>query len=203
LRLAIAAFLIALSLLSRADAAGLFGRSEIHSADIAPFTKWDGVVARSDASSVDAGAWRTLVAELKALPLRQRVERANEVLNRVRYVAAEANWHDANHWETPSEFLARGGQCQDYAIAKFLALEQSGVPEEALRFAVVRDSLHGADHAVTIVYLDGEALVLDNQAPSVLPDTALPHYTPYYSINRLGWWYPLPAKAEPTRMARR
>jgi predicted transglutaminase-like cysteine proteinase len=202
------AILIALLLLlcdaglARAASSGLFGTQELYSSNLAPFAKWDGVVVRTEAEHADprglcvpadracvADWWRNFVAELANLPLRERVERANAVLNRVRYVTAEANWHDPDHWETPFEFLVHGGQCEDYAIAKFMALEQSGVPEAELRFVVVRDTLESADHAVTVVYVDGEALVLDNQADAVLPARTLARYVPYYSINRSGWWY--------------
>lgn len=219
-RQACAAFLLALLAFLAAvpaEAAGLFGTREVFSANLGPFTKWDGVVARTerdlaatparcgngaDEQACAAERWRAFIAELKTLPLRARVERVNAVLNRVRYVSAEANWHDPNHWETPLEFLSRGGQCQDYAIAKFMALEESGVPEEALRLAVVRDTYLGADHAVAIVYVDGEALVLDNLAPDVRPDSAIDRYIPYYSINRQGWWHHLPGRPAPTQVAR-
>jgi predicted transglutaminase-like cysteine proteinase len=117
-------------------------------------------------------------------------------------VTAQANWHDANHWETPYEFLTRGGQCQDYAIAKFMALEQSGVPQEALRLAVVRDTERGLDHAVAIVYVEGAALVLDNQNEAVVPASPHGRYRPYYSINRAGWWRPVPETASAMRVAR-
>jgi predicted transglutaminase-like cysteine proteinase len=216
-RLAAVFLSFALACLSSApvDAAGtgLFGTHETYSSDLTEFTKWDGVVLRTE-HALDAPAerctgakgdpacaaawWRNFVAELKTLPLKARVERVNAVLNRVPYVAAVDNWHDPDHWETPVEFMTRGGQCEDYAIAKFMALEESGVPEDDLRFAVVRDVVRGADHAVTIVYVDGAALVLDNQNSTVLPDSAIDRYRPYYSINRLGWWY---HKAAPTQVA--
>jgi predicted transglutaminase-like cysteine proteinase len=194
---------------ARADAAGLFGTRELYSADLAPFSKWDGVVARTDAQMQDpralcrAGAggqaciadwWQGFITQLARLPLRQRVTRANEVLNRVRYVSAETNWHDPDHWETPFEFLTRGGQCQDYAIAKFMALAASGVPQSALRLVVVHDSETALDHAITVVYVDGDALVLDNQVKEVTPAAELARYVPYYSINRTGWWYHVPVR---------
>ena len=202
---------------ARAEASGLFGTQEIYSTNLAPFSKWDGVVARAAQERADpsafcrtqpadrpcvAEAWAQLVAELARLPLRERAARVNLVLNRVAYVPAQTNWHDPDHWETPFEFLARGGQCQDYAIAKFMALEQSGVPQEALRFAVVRDTYNAADHAVAIVTVDGEALVLDNQNTAIVPAAPHDRYRPYYSINRAGWWYPLPEPAGRVRIAR-
>ena len=208
----IVAFVIALVCAAPdAHADGLFGTHEQFSSDLAAFTKWDSVVERTaremrnDPPCLDcvADEWRTLVAALAALPLRERIVRANEVLNRARYVSAMANWHDPDHWETPYEFLARGGQCQDYAIAKFMALAASGVPESALRLVVVHDRVTGLDHAVTVVYVDGEALVLDNQVRDVLPSSRLGRYVPYYSINRTGWWYHQPrTPAERLQIAR-
>jgi predicted transglutaminase-like cysteine proteinase len=219
LRLLPTAFLFLLLLLGAApvEASELFGLQEVYSSNLTPFTKWDGVVARVERERADGAAickaepdgetcvatrWASFVAELKRLPLRERVARVNSVLNRVPYVTAQANWHDPNHWETPYEFLTRGGQCQDYAIAKFMALEQSGVPQEALRLAVVRDTARALDHAVTIVYVDGAALVLDNQNEAVVPASPHGRYRPYYSINRAGWWYPVPERASTVRVAR-
>jgi len=201
--------LLCLAPVAHADA--LFGTRERFSGDLAAFTKWDGVVARTEREMRSAPPcqgcvgeeWRRLVAELAALPLRERIARANDVLNRVHYVSAVANWRDPDHWETPYEFLARGGQCQDYAIAKFMALSASGVPESALRFVVVHDRVTGLDHAVTAVYVDGEALVLDNQVREVMPSSRLGRYVPYYSINRTGWWYHQPrTPAAPVQVAR-
>ena len=84
-----------------------------------------------------------------------------------------------------------------------MALAASGVPESALRLVVVHDRVTGLDHAVTVVYVDGEALVLDNQVRDVLPSSRLTRYVPYYSINRTGWWYHQPrTPAERLQIAR-
>jgi predicted transglutaminase-like cysteine proteinase len=208
LLVAFALALLWMAPLAGAENAGLFGTHEQFSSDLVAFTKWDGVIARTDRELRNGGAscratgqpcitqwWRDFIAELAALPLRARVARANEVLNRLPYVSAVENWHDPDHWETPYEFLARGGQCQDYAIAKFMALAASGVPQEALRFVVVHDRTTGADHAITVVSVDGEMLVLDNQTNAVIPAARLRRYAPYYSINRTGWWYHQPQTA--------
>jgi predicted transglutaminase-like cysteine proteinase len=202
---------------ARDGGTGLFGTREVFSADLAPFRKWDDVIARATRELDDpqaycrtvqpgqdcvAGRWRSLVAALAALPLRERVRHVNAVLNRVPYVAAMANWHEPEHWESPFEFLAKGGQCEDYAIAKLLALEASGVSEDLLRLAVVRDTWRSADHAVAVVFVDGAALVLDNQSPEVAPAAARGRYVPYYSINRSGWWYHQPGALDRIASAR-
>lgn len=193
---------------------GLLGRrvsvSPAH--DAGPMPRWDKVITRfarqehsSDAAcSSRPGAtcpsqfWMQLIAELKTLPLRARVERVNDVFNRVPYVPADVNWHDVTYWETPYEFLARGGQCQDYAIAKYMALLESGVAENDLRFVVVHDDQVQLDHAITVVDVDGDLLALDNQMASVVSAESLERrYSPYYALNDQGWWsYMSPAASQ-------
>ena len=120
----------------------------------------------------------------------------------MRFVSAEANWGNPDHWETPFEFLARGGQCEDYAIAKYMALAASGVPENSMRLAVVRDTYRSLDHAVAIVMVDGEELVLDNQIKTITTAESDGRYVPYYSINSTGWWRNLPASVPRVPIAR-
>jgi predicted transglutaminase-like cysteine proteinase len=191
---------------------GLLGRrvSTSRSHDVGPMPRWQKVIARfsqeerspaaacsgSAEATCPAEIWKQVVAELKTLPLRERVERVNDIFNRVPYIPAEVNWHDIAYWETPYEFLAHGGQCQDYAIAKYMALLESGVPEQKLRFVVVHDNQVQLDHAITVVDVDGVSLALDNQMKSVVPAQSLQQrYSPYYALNDLGWWSYMSAEA--------
>jgi len=183
----------------------LFGTREMISHNFAGFSEWESVMARSEtqfaaAQSICAAgqsercipaSWAALLAALRGQPLRRQIELANDALNRVRYVPTMQNWHRSMYWETPLEFLARGGQCQDYAIAKYELLRQAGVPASALRMVVLRDTAIGRDHAVLVAYVDGEALVLDILNPAIVPASAGIPYRPYYSINENAWWYHL------------
>ncbi len=204
--------LLALSLLAASDAranqAGaqaypaLFGTHEIYSPAIDRFYKWTGMLQRWSAERREARQpctlgqlagcepreWRRLVDLLTPLSLRAKIDAVNSLVNRYPYIPSATNWSEPNHWETPFEFLARSGQCQDYAIAKFMLLRAAGVPNELLRVVVLRDRRLGLDHAVTVAYVDGEALMLDNQTPGVVPVTDIHYYQPYYSINETGWW---------------
>jgi predicted transglutaminase-like cysteine proteinase len=188
----------------------LFGTRQVYFADLAAFTKWNEVVARTNRQLADprelcpngasdrgcvVARWEAFVAALRPLPLVERVMLVNSSLNRVPYVAA--NPRDGDRWETPFEFLERGGQCEDFAIAKLAALSESGVDERDLRLVVVWDEVERLPHAVAVVYVDGKALVLDNQIKEVTPDTNIGRYVPYYAINRLGWWLPVAADGMP------
>jgi predicted transglutaminase-like cysteine proteinase len=178
---------------------GLFNTQENFRGDTSPFKQWTDMIGRANAEFTAAPAacnsrrpecemneWMQLVAQLSALPLRDKIVRANAVLNSVPYVLSTRNWGRPMYWEAPLEFLAYGGQCQDYAIAKYMALR--GVPADLMRIVVLRATARGEDHAVLVVNVDGEALMLDNMRTGVISANAESSYRPYYSINEIGWW---------------
>lgn len=181
----------------------LFGTDEIIGHNLTPFHEWTRVMARSQAELAAArdicaagqtadcmpARWAALLAALKGQPLRRQIALANQAINRIPYVPTIQNWHRAVYWETPFEFLRYGGQCQDYAIAKYELLRQAGVPASAMRMVVVRDTAIARDHAVLVVYVDGEPLMLDILIPTIVPATANIPYRPYYSINEEAWWH--------------
>lgn len=182
--------------------ASLFGTRELFSPDNSAFSKWTGMLERFAAErhratrpcppgifeGCEPAEWRALVASLDGLDLRAKLDRVNAAINRHPYVPSLRNWNESNHWETPFEFLRKSGQCQDYAIAKYLLLRAAGVPAEKLRVVVLRDMRRGLDHAVMVAYVGGAALMLDNQLGEVVPTAAVGDYQPYYSINERGWW---------------
>ncbi len=104
------------------------------------------------------------------------------------YVEDQANWGVADYWETPGEFLARGGDCEDYAIAKYASLVRLGFSPDDLRIVVVNDTTLNAFHAVLAVRLKGQTLLLDNQLPETEAFDQAPQYTPIYSLSARGWW---------------
>jgi len=187
---------------SDSESQALFSPRAIHSTNVALFSRWTKVADRfaaqtpaemqacTDRSDTNcSGAkWSALIDDLKSRPLTDRITRVNDYFNEIPYVPAEKNWGDVGYWETPYEFLARGGQCQDYAIAKYFALKASGVPESDLRFVVVRDLQRRLDHAILIVAIEGQDYVLDNLNTTVEPLSDVRHYRAYYAINNTGWW---------------
>ena len=179
----------------------IFGAREIYSPDLSAFIKWTGMLERfareqreEPPCAPDSGRdcspdeWRVLLSELDGLDLKAKLDRVNAAINSHPYVASVRNWGESNRWETPFEFLRRGGQCQDYAIAKYLLLRAAGVPAAQLRIVVLYDARLGLDHAVMVAYVEGRVLMLDNQLAGVVPADSIDHYQPYYSISEEGWW---------------
>lgn len=170
----------------------LFGTQEARSSDLALFPKWQGIFAQCrEGTPVD----RLLPADLKSrlaehldADLATKMAAVNRAVNQRRYVLDADNWGLYDHWSTPDEFWARGGDCEDFAVTKYLALRHLGLPVANLRVAVVKDAHRQSVHAVTIVYQGPRIWVLDNRSRRVRPASEVKHYEPIYSINERFWW---------------
>ena len=73
---------------------------------------------------------------------RARIGEINRAINlAIRPMSDRAQYGVPDLWTAPIQTLTAGaGDCEDYAIAKYVALEKTGVPEENLRLLVVRDT---------------------------------------------------------------
>ncbi len=180
----------------------LFGTAETRSENLRPFTKWTWMLDRYRteqpaelAPCAEAGAlkcrladWRRFLATLEGKPRGEQILAVNAHLNRVRYFEDLPNYGVPDYWATPREFLTRDGDCEDYAIAKYMSLRTLGFKADELRLVVLQDLNLGVAHAVLVVYHDGKALLLDNQIRQVVETQQVRHYRPLYSINEQAWW---------------
>jgi len=164
----------------------------IASPDFAPLEKWDAAIARGRAAGT--APWQGFLAEMRGASRAVQLVRVNRFVNGTRFVSDAANWGVSDYWAAPSEFFARGGDCEDYAIAKYLALRALGFPAEALRLLVLIDTLRGRPHAVLLVQGGGRTLVLDNQTDALRPWDAVPFYRVLYSLNETGAWIHVTAR---------
>ncbi|MDX2094691.1 MAG: transglutaminase-like cysteine peptidase [Alphaproteobacteria bacterium] len=173
---------------------------QVRSLDISPFTKWTSLMPRYEQQRaqfrddcVGKGClnrqWEALLRRLHGKPLHVKIEEVNRFFNAIRYMSDADNYGTEDVWQTPYEMMARGGDCEDYAIAKYISLKRLGVPENSMRILVVRDTnLDGTIHAMLEVKVGGAAQILDNQAKKVLPITHVFHYEPIFAINENEWW---------------
>jgi predicted transglutaminase-like cysteine proteinase len=178
----------------------LFGTREAFSRDTSPFTKWHDAMRRAavetapDATCVRPrpncrlDQWRRFVDSLRGLAPRSQVEAINHEMNRRTHTRDLRNWGVEDYWASPMEFLDKSGDCEDFAIAKYVSLRALGWSDRQLRLVVLQDRRVQMMHAILVVQLEGETLVLDNQIPSVVKADSIRHYTPLYSINQSGWW---------------
>lgn len=183
----------------------LFGSEERKSGNLKPFTKWTQMFDRFE-SNINTANGRQVIgnlqSDIQALQghsLKQMAEGVNAIVNRAEYIEDRDNYGQSDYWATPVEFLNRGGDCEDFAIAKYASLRALGVPEDRMRIAIVHDMQKDIPHAILIVYADEGAMILDNQTQEARMADAVNRYRPIFSINREGWW--LHTKPKETVMA--
>lgn len=112
--------------------------------------------------------------------------RVNDYFNRARFVPDLKHWGADDYWATPAEFRASdGGDCEDYAIAKYFALRELGVPTTRLRITYVTSSLVKEAHMVLAYYPTPESdpLILDNLDARIRPASQRPDLVPVYGFN--------------------
>ncbi len=92
-----------------------------------------------------------------------------------------------NHWPTLLEFLERGGDCEDYATAKYFLLRELGFDADDLRVLVTYDRWERAYHAVLAVRRsDGGAWLLESDNSVRRANHG--QYRFIYAVNEDGIW---------------
>ena len=140
------------------------------------------------------GAWQRLIQESGALPDEDKLKRVNDFFNRrTLFENDPVVWKQEDYWASPLEFMGRAaGDCEDYAISKYMTLLNMGVPKEKLRMIYVKARMGNASvaHMVLGYYANPaeEPLILDNLITSVRMASQRSDLAPVFSFNSDGLW---------------
>ncbi|MGB0712335.1 MAG: transglutaminase-like cysteine peptidase [Gammaproteobacteria bacterium] len=127
--------------------------------------------------------------KLRTMSPRKQVDEVHQWINRMQYEKDSATYGARDYWAARHESQEKDkGDCEDYAISKYYVLKKLGFPTSSLRIAAVKDTNLKIGHAILIVYLNGEVLVLDNRIKRVVTQDRIVHYLPVYTINEENWW---------------
>lgn len=142
--------------------------------------------------------WRALIQEASSLADAEKMHRINTFFNRrIRYMTDSDLWKKSDYWATPLETMGVGaGDCEDYAIAKYVSLRLAGIPNDKMRLIYVRASTGavaaGVDeaHMVLGYYATPSAdpLILDNLIGDIRPASRRRDLRPVFSFNSEGLW---------------
>ncbi|MGC2778943.1 MAG: transglutaminase-like cysteine peptidase [Bradyrhizobium sp.] len=119
---------------------------------------------------------------------RARLGEINRAINlAIRPVSDLVQYGQLDVWSSPLITFDRlAGDCEDYAIAKFVALRLAGLAPDDLRIVILRDAVRGEDHAVAAARLDGRWLMLDNQRMAMIADSDARQVEPRFVIDETG-----------------
>ena len=161
------------------------------------FPQWTAVMARDWAHDGDSDEicsarlgqpcrlshWGHFLNSLRGEDPVSQLQRVNRFINQIRYQSDDVTWGQIDYWAAPGEFFAIGGDCEDFAIAKFYSMKKLGFPADAMRIVVLRDTNRSLMHSVLVVTWDGREWVLDNLSDNIVSWADRHHYEPIYSIN--------------------
>ena len=131
-------------------------------------------------------ALNTMLEKSKNSDLRTKLEKINDFFNDIKYASDQTVYGTSDYWANPYEFLAKDkGDCEDYAIAKYLALEYLGVPTSKMFLSYVRFKSSNEAHMV-LTYFETpspEPLVLDNLRKTIQPASKRDDLIPVFNFN--------------------
>jgi predicted transglutaminase-like cysteine proteinase len=162
-------------------------------------TKWHGVEAdiraekkvlarcRDAIERCPAAAqnFLAIIAQGRAQTGRTRIGVINRAINlAIEPMSDLAQWGVPDRWSAPLETFTTGrGDCEDYAIAKYVALTAAGIVPEDVKLVIVRNTALGEDHAVVAVRLDGAWIVLDNRWLTLVADNEMEQVIPRFVLD--------------------
>lgn len=166
------------------------------------YAKWDRAMAKDWArdaggdafcaerlgATCHLGAWSDFIESLRQKAPDEQIRLVNDRLNQTRFIEDRDNWGAKDYWAAPGEFFGRGGDCEDYALTKYLTLRRLGFTAEQMRVVVLKDQRRRVAHAVLVVEFGDESLVLDNLNDRVVSWSDVSHYKPLYSLNERSAW---------------
>jgi predicted transglutaminase-like cysteine proteinase len=195
-----------------------FGRATEPATEGAVWAKWHALEAEINADLVLLGRCRadgnecspaaqrflTIIESARARSGRARLGEVNRAVNlAIRPMSDLAQHGIIDRWSAPlATFTSGAGDCEDYAIAKYVALRESGMAGEDLRLVIVRHQPTFEDHAVLAARLDGRWLVLDNRTLLLVEDNDVKNFDPMFVLDHTGVQRVATSGTTPAREAR-
>lgn len=136
-------------------------------------------------------AWQQFIRDDNSSTDAQKLEQVNKFFNKFEFVSDIIHWSRMDYWATPIEFIAsEGGDCEDFALAKYFTLKLIGVAEEKIHLTYVKALNLNQAHMVLTYYEKPGAvpLVLDNLINIIEPATKRTDLLPVYTFNGSGLW---------------
>jgi predicted transglutaminase-like cysteine proteinase len=156
------------------------------------------LTARFDASRVPLlDAWMEMVSSAARLRSEEnKLIQVNDFINTNIFFEDDISvWGVSDYWATPLETIGQGrGDCEDFAIIKYVSLRMAGVPSAKLRLVYAKARLTGEAGPVWVAHMilayyttpAAEPLILDNLNERIMPASQRPDLQPVFSFNSDG-----------------
>jgi predicted transglutaminase-like cysteine proteinase len=136
--------------------------------------------------SIAAQKFLKIIAEGREHEGLDRVGHINRAINlSIVPMSDIRQWGVTDRWSSPLETLSTGhGDCEDYAIAKYVALLAAGVSKKDVKIVIAR--VGNEEHAIVTVRVAEAWIVLENRWLALVPDVEVRHITPEFLLDYSG-----------------
>jgi predicted transglutaminase-like cysteine proteinase len=136
-------------------------------------------------------AWHALMHEKRHVSDMEKLEAVNSFFNQLEFVDDRLLWGKNDYWATPQQMLIKnGGDCEDFATAKYFTLRQLKIPDNKMRLTYVKALRLKEPHMVLSYYIQPttDPLILDSLITEILSASERKDLIPIYSFNGQGLW---------------
>ena len=140
--------------------------------------------------------WLQRIDAVKSLKEDAKLKQINDFINQnITFEDDISVWQQSDYWATPLETIGQGrGDCEDFAIIKYVSLRMGGIPANKLRLVYVKAKLNTPAgprvqaHMVLAYYTapNAEPQVLDNLEGTIRPASKRKDLQPVFSFNSEG-----------------
>ncbi len=117
-----------------------------------------------------------------------QIAAVNRLVNSaIRYRSDLEQYGVLDRWSSPLETFATGyGDCEDYAIAKYVALREIGFKTGDLTLVLGNETSIHQDHAVLAVRQGDRRLILDSRRPLPVNENEADTFEPLFALDQEG-----------------
>lgn len=136
-------------------------------------------------------AWFSMMQASYHLTAPEKIKNVNDFFNQLNFIDDIKLWGEKNYWATPIEFIGvNGGDCEDFAIAKYFTLLKLGIADQKMRIMMVKALTLNQYHMVVSYYETPSSvpLILDNIDSRIKPASQRSDLVPIYSFNGKQLW---------------
>lgn len=171
----------------------LFGSTPIKMYPSTNLSPWQNVLARSSAPAdekmnVDITRWYGFINSIEHETKMRQMVLVDQWFRQFNYKIDKVVYNQNDYWTSPYEFLTYGGDCEDYAIIKYMSLRQLGFDASAMKIALVYDAKNKQEHAVLVVDHEGVEYVLDTKDKITVDSFIKTTYIPHLAFNEDNVW---------------
>ena len=140
---------------------------------------------------LDSDSIQKQLAEMADKSTVEKLNFVNKLINKFKYISDIKNWKQKDFWASPQKMMEKGGgDCEDYAIAKYLMLRKLGISEDDM-FIMVGVYANNQGHAMLAVYDhdSDQFYILDNNSSKLQTEKSMDNkFLPIYSLNEKKAW---------------